>query len=209
MSQLLINNVQQKIQSQKSYQKISKHGRIILSKKGWFIRFVILSLAVLAIIINIQIALELEEPLLLYVNLLPIQAMMYLLIGWLLYKNPATGEAGNDLVSIIIPVYNQESMIELVIEAIYQSTYKNFEVLTVNDGSKDKTGKILDALVKKYPNFKVIHKKNDGKRKAVATAFFESKGKYIILIDSDSIIDKHAITEIMKTFNADPKIGAV
>lgn len=209
MSQLLTDTIQQKIQKQQSFQKISEHGKIIVSKKGWLIRFVILSLAGLAIAINVQIALDLEEPLLLYVNLLPLQAMMYIFIGWFFYKNPATGEPGDDLVSIIIPVYNQESMIELVIEAIYQSTYQNFEVLAVNDGSKDKTGKILDILVKKYPNLKVIHKKNDGKRKAVATAFYESKGKFIILIDSDSVIDKHAITEIMKTFHADPKIGAV
>ena len=159
MSQLLDDTVQQKIQGQKSYQKISEHGKIVISKKGWVIRYVIISLAGFAVAINIQIAFDLEEPILLYVNLLPLQAMMYIFIGWFFYRNPATGEPGNELVSIIIPVYNQESMIGLVIEAIYQSTYRNFEVLAVNDGSKDKTGKILDILVKKYPNLKVIHKK--------------------------------------------------
>ena len=54
---------------------------------------------------------------------------------------------------------------------------------------------------RKYSNLKIIHKKNEGKRKAVAKGLFESKGKYLVLIDSDSIVDKNAIEQIIKTFN--------
>ncbi|MEJ2271836.1 MAG: glycosyltransferase [Candidatus Bathyarchaeota archaeon] len=111
--------------------------------------------------------------------------------------------------SVIIPIFNQELLITNVIEAVFRSTYKNIEVIAVNDGSKDFTGRILDKLSDNYQKLKVIHKPNGGKRTAVATGFFASKGNYIILIDSDSIIDKYAIEEFMKTFSTDPKIGGV
>lgn len=202
-------SVQKRIQTQKSHQTVSPRGIIQISKKGWVCRLIILGFACLAVSYSIKLGIDLEEPALLYVSLLPIHGILYLIIGWFFYRNPATGKAGNELVSIIIPVYNQESMIEHVIDAIYQSTYQNFEIIAVNDGSKDKSGDILTKLTKKYPKLKVIHRKNEGKRKAVATAFYNSRGKFIILVDSDSIIDKHAITEIMKTFNGDPRVGAV
>src|SRR5690606_34465432 len=120
------------------------------------------------------------------------------------YRSPARGTVGDDLVSVVIPVFNQRGMIEIVIDAIYQSTYKNLEVVVVNDGSQDGTKEVLDKLAHKYPQLKVIHKKNEGKRKAVATGFFNSKGRYVVLIDSDSVVDKHAITEFMKAFKSDP-----
>ena len=158
---------------------------------------------------NLQQGLELKEPLVVYSTLMPLHALIVLCIGWALYKNPAKGNAGNDLVSVIIPVYNQKSMIEIVIDAIYQSTYQNIEVIAVNDGSKDGTKEVLDKIAKKYPSLKVIHKRNEGKRKAVASGFYASRSEYIVLIDSDSVVDSHAIEEFMKTFDANPKIGAV
>jgi hyaluronan synthase len=157
---------------------------------------------------NIQLGIDLGEPLLIYANLLPIHGILYLFIGWFFYRNPAKGPIGNELVSIIIPVYNQKAMIEIVIDAIYKSTYRNIEVIAINDGSTDGSKELLDKLAKKYSTLKVIHKKNEGKRKAVALAFYESKGGFIILVDSDSVIDKNAIAEIMKTFNGDSKVGA-
>lgn len=158
---------------------------------------------------NLQQGLELKDSLVVYSTLMPLHALLVLCVGWALYKNPAKGNAGNDLVSVIIPVYNQKSMIEIVLDAIYQSTYQNIEVIAVNDGSKDGTKEVLDKIVKKYPSLKVIHKKNEGKRKAVASGFYASRGEYVVLIDSDSVVDCHAIEEFMKTFDANPKIGAV
>lgn len=209
MSKQVHQDVKKRLQAVKTNQKVSERGIIKISYHQWLARFAILGLACLAVAISIQIGIELNEPALLYVSVLPIHGILYLLIGWILYRNPATGKPGNELVSVIIPVYNQESMIEMVIDAIYESTYQNIEIIAVNDGSKDSSPKILDKLAVTYPTLKVIHRKNEGKRKAVASAFFKSKGKFIILVDSDSVIDKHAITEIMKTFNGDFKVGAV
>ena len=65
-----------------------------------------------------------------------------------------------DLFSIIIPVFNQKEMIETVIDSVYASTYKNIEVIAVNDGSTDDSGRVLDSLREKFPNLKVVHKAN-------------------------------------------------
>jgi hyaluronan synthase len=199
----------QTIQNQTCGKSLSHEGRIQIKPKGWLLRISAIIALGFVILYNIQQGLELNDPLIVYSTLMPIHALFISAIGWFLYKNPARGKAGFDLVSVIIPVYNQEAMIEIVIDAIYQSTYGNIEVIAVNDGSKDRTKTILDDLVKKYPELKVIHKSNEGKRKAVAAGFYESKGKYIILIDSDSVVDKNAITEFMKTFNSNPRAGAL
>ena len=118
----------------------------------------------------------------------------------------------NSLVSVIIPIYNQKNMIRYVIDSILNSTYKNIEIIAVNDGSDDGTKELLDEFKNdgyKHSDLKIIHKVNEGKRKAVAKGFFESKGKYLVLIDSDSIVDKNAIEQIVNTFNANPEIGAL
>ena len=136
---------------------------------------------------------------------------------WIFYRNPSnsatvfpTTPAGNPLVSVIIPIYNQQEMIENVIDAISGSSYNNIEIIAVDDGSTDGTKEVLDNYKLKYPSvLKVIHKRNEGKRKAVASGFFESSGKYIVLIDSDSVIDRYAIEEFMKTFSSKPDIGAI
>jgi hyaluronan synthase len=120
-----------------------------------------------------------------------------------------------DLVSVIIPVYNQKDMIQFVIDSVLNSTYKNIEITAINDGSNDGTQELLDELKNneenkyKYSNLKIIHKENGGKRSAVAKGFFESKGRYLVLIDSDSIVDKHAIEHIVNTFNTNPELGAL
>ena len=203
------NNFLQKIQNEKTGQKISERGRIETTRRAWVLRIATLSGISLMITYNLQQGLELNDPLIVYSTLMPLHALIVLCVGWVLYRNPAKGKAGNQLVSVIVPVYNQKSMIEIVIDAIYQSTYQNIEVIAVNDGSKDGTMEILDNIAKKYPSLKVIHKKNEGKRKAVAAGFYLSKGDYLVLIDSDSVIDCHAIEEFMKTFDANPKVGAV
>lgn len=202
-------NNQTNIQIQRCGQRFLPSGRYQISKKAWAVRLVILFFIAYIGVNNLMQGLELGDSLVIYSTIMPIHALLVLCIGWFFYKNPAKGKVGNELVSVIIPVYNQKSMVRFVIEAIYQSTYQNLEVIAVNDGSKDGTKEILDELAKKYPSLKVIHKKNEGKRKAVAAGFYSSTGRYIALIDSDSIVDNRAITEIMKTFNANPQIGAI
>lgn len=202
-------NPQTTVQFEAATQKIGRNHRISTKKKAWIVRFTAIALITYVIIFNLQQGLELHDSLVVYSTLMPIHALLIMMVGWFFYRNPATGKSGNELVSVIVPVFNQKAMIEIVIDAIFRSNYRNIEVIAVNDGSKDGSKEILDELKKKYPRLSVIHKKNEGKRKAVATGFNSSKGRYIVLIDSDSVVDKKAITEIMKAFNANPRTGAL
>jgi hyaluronan synthase len=209
-----LNRAQGKIQSpnnnlRNSTPKISISGRIQISKKGWAVRIAIVVVTVLFLTPRFYRGIELNDPFIIYATLMPIITILFLVGAWCWYRNPAKGKAGNDLVSVIIPIYNQKDMIEIVIDAIYRSTYKNIEVIAINDGSNDGTKEILDNLTKKYPTLQVIHQKRAGKRKASATGFYASKGRYLVHIDSDSVIDEQGITEFMKAFNANPKVGAV
>mgnify|MGYP000096275461 CR=1 FL=1 len=63
------------------------------------------------------------------------------------------------LVSVIIPAYNIEDYIGRCLDSIISQTYKNLEIIVVDDGSRDRTGEILDDYVKKDPRMKVVHKK--------------------------------------------------
>ena len=190
-------------------QKISHDGRIVVSKKAWLTRILTISGLVLIMCYNLNQGMALGDPLVVYSTLMPFHTLIVFTVGWLLFRNKTTGEPGNELVSVIIPVYNQESMIEEVVDAIYRSTYTHIEVIVVNDGSKDGTGDVLDYLAFKYPGLRVINKENGGKRTAVAAGFYASKGRFVVIIDSDSIIGENAIREFMKTFHGNPKVGGV
>lgn len=190
-------------------QIIDDDGKIQIPRWGWGIRITIV-ISLLAVFTHVIIqAVQLGDPFMIHSVSASVLSILVLVLAWNFYRNPANGELGNALVSVVIPIYNQASMIRLVIDSIYNSSYKNLEVIAVNDGSSDGTKEILDDISKKYPTLKIIHKKNEGKRKAVGTGFTNSKGTYIINIDSDSIIDTIAIEEFVKTFEKDKKIGSV
>lgn len=190
-------------------QRISKSGRILVSRKAWTLRAGMLAGLILFMVFNVSLALSIGDPLIVYSTLMPIHAVIVLATGWVFFKNKATGKPTGDLVSVIIPVYNQENLIEKVVKAISASSYRNLEMVAVNDGSKDKTRQVLDKLATTNPKLKVIHKPNGGKRTAVASGFNAAKGNYVVLIDSDSIVDKYAIEEFMKVFSANPKVGGI
>ncbi len=190
-------------------QHISSSGRISVSKKAWVCRITLLSIIIALMIYNVQMSLIIGDPVIVYSTLMPLHAIIVFSVGWFFFKSKSTGKLTGELVSIIIPVYNQEKLIKKVIDGVFKSTYTNIEVIAVNDGSKDNTADILHALEKKYSELKVIHKPNGGKRTAVATGFYAAKGNYLVLIDSDSLVDKHAIEEFMSAFSANPEVGGI
>lgn len=192
-----------------SLQKVAESGRIKVSKGAWVFRFLVIFALLAFVAYMVKRGIDTSDPFILAGIIFPIHAINALVIGWIFFKSPATGKLGNDLVTVIIPVYNQHGMIETVINAVFRSTYRNLEVVAINDGSKDGTKEILDKLAAKYPKLKVIHKKNEGKRKAIASAYYNSKGTFLVFIDSDSVVDENAITELVKAFKGDPRVGAV
>ena len=91
-------------------------------------------------------------------------------------------------ISIIIPVYNVEKYLKYTLDSVIKQNTSNFEVILIDDGSKDNSGKICDEYRKKYDFIKVIHKKNEGVSIARNTGLKEAKGKYIMFLDSDDLL---------------------
>ena len=100
-----------------------------------------------------------------------------------------------DLVSVIVPVYNVESYIDICIQSILKQTYENFELILVDDGSTDKSGVICDNY-SSIKNVKVIHKVNGGLSDARNTGIGYANGKYICFIDSDDYVNKEFIATL-------------
>lgn len=100
----------------------------------------------------------------------------------------------NIKVSIIIPVYNCEKYISRCIDSILNQTYKNIEIIAINDGSKDNTKEILNNYAKKYPNIiKHIEQENKGIAKTRNYGIKIATGDYIAFIDNDDYLDKDYI----------------
>lgn len=100
----------------------------------------------------------------------------------------------NIKVSIIIPVYNCEKYISRCIDSILNQTYKNIEIIAINDGSKDNTKEILNNYAKKYPNIiKHIEQENKGIAKTRNYGIKIATGDYITFIDNDDYLDRDYI----------------
>lgn len=97
------------------------------------------------------------------------------------------------MVSIIIPVYNSEKYLEDCLNSVINQTYKDFEVLLIDDGSTDRSGKICDYYSQKDKRFKVFHRKNKGVSAARNFALEIAQGEYIAFIDSDDVVNEHFI----------------
>lgn len=93
-------------------------------------------------------------------------------------------------ISIIVPVYNVEKYIEKCILSIINQTFNNFELILINDGSKDKSGEICDYYKKKDNRITVIHKSNTGVSNSRNEGLKIAKGKYIMFIDPDDYVEK-------------------
>ena len=105
-------------------------------------------------------------------------------------------------VSVLIPAYNEEDSVEGTVRAVLNSDYKNIlEIIVINDGSTDNTGKIAEALAKKYKIIKVLNKKNSGKADSLNQALRIAKGELIIVLDSDSYILPDAIGKMIGYFD--------
>lgn len=94
----------------------------------------------------------------------------------------------NDLISIVVPIYNVQDYLERCIQSIISQTYKNIEIILVDDGSNDNSGKICDEYLRKDERIKVIHKENGGLSDARNVGKENAKGTYIAFIDSDDYI---------------------
>ena len=96
----------------------------------------------------------------------------------------------SDLITIIIPVYNVEKYLERCIDSVIEQTYKNLEIILVDDGSTDSSGKLCDEFAKKDTRIKVIHKTNGGLSDARNKGLEIATGEYIAFADSDDYLEE-------------------
>lgn len=104
----------------------------------------------------------------------------------------------NKLLSIIVPVYKAESYLSKCIDSILSQTYKNLEIILVDDGSPDKCPEICDDYASKDDRIIVIHKQNGGVASARNYGLLEAKGLYIGFVDSDDFIEKDMYESLVK-----------
>lgn len=94
------------------------------------------------------------------------------------------------MISVVVPVYNIEKFIGRCIDSILAQTYRDYEIIIIDDGSTDESAQICDLYADNYNNIKVIHKKNGGLSSARNEGIRIASGQYICFIDSDDCISK-------------------
>lgn len=109
-------------------------------------------------------------------------------------------------ISIIIPAYNIESYLPRTLESVLEQTYTNLEIIVVDDGSKDSTGKVIDEYAQKDSRIRAIHQKNGGVTSARMRGVEESSGEWIGFVDGDDFIDVDMYERLLANaikYNAD------
>lgn len=102
------------------------------------------------------------------------------------------------IISIIVPIYNVGKYLPKCIESILNQTFKNFELILVNDGSTDNSGVVCDDYEKKDTRIKIIHKSNGGVSSARNAGLYVAKGEYIGFVDPDDYIDKNMYEKLYR-----------
>lgn len=111
-----------------------------------------------------------------------------------------------DKISVIIPVYNIEHFILPCLESVAAQTYKNLEIVVVDDGSTDGTSELVDIFAENDDRFRVIHKKNEGVTSARVCGALEAEGDWIGFVDGDDVIDPDMYERLLAnahTYKAD------
>lgn len=109
-------------------------------------------------------------------------------------------------VSIILTTYNRKKYLPRAINSILIQTYKNYEVIIVDDGSEDDSEKIIFTYLKKYTNFKYIRHSNRKNPLSVNSGFLLSTGKYITLLDSDDEYHKNHLKQRVEFMKKNSKV---
>ena len=109
----------------------------------------------------------------------------------------------NVLFSIVIPAYQVEKYIEECLMSIITQEFDNYEIVIVNDGSRDLTPEICEAYQKKYKHIKVVHQENKGLSEARNTGIRNSEGEYIIFVDGDDKIAPHSLKYLKEVLERD------
>lgn len=136
----------------------------------------------------------------------------YFLIILLDNKNDMKDKKNKKLpmVTVVVPAYNEEKTLAATLDSLINLDYPNdkYEVIIVDDGSKDKTWKIASEYAKTHKNIRAFHTKNGGKGRALNFAIKKAKGEFVGALDADSFVDSKALKAIVSRFD-DPNTMSV
>ena len=116
----------------------------------------------------------------------------------------------SDKISIIVPVYKVEQYLDRCVNSLVNQTYKNIEIILVDDGSPDNCPQMCDDFARKDSRIRVIHKKNGGLSDARNTGLRMATGEYVMYVDSDDYIENNSCERLIEDINTniDIVIGA-
>ena len=103
----------------------------------------------------------------------------------------------NPLISVIVPVYNVAEYLSRCVDSILAQSYGNLQIILVNDGSSDDSGRICEEYAKKDTRIQVIHQKNGGLSSARNAGLDVSSGQYVGFVDSDDWIEPEMYEEML------------
>jgi poly-beta-1,6-N-acetyl-D-glucosamine synthase len=113
-------------------------------------------------------------------------------------------------VSVLIPCFNEEENAEETITHALALDYPELEVIAINDGSRDRTGEVLERLAARHPRLRVIHlAENQGKAVALRTGALLARHEILVCIDGDALLDRHAAHWLVGHFVRHPGVAAV
>ena len=108
------------------------------------------------------------------------------------------------LVSVIVPAYNAERYLDRCLKSLVDQTYRNLEIIVVDDGSRDSTSSMCDAWAQKDGRIRVVHKQNGGLSSARNAGMKIARGKYIGFVDSDDYVDSDMFGDMVEALEAHP-----
>jgi biofilm PGA synthesis N-glycosyltransferase PgaC len=113
-------------------------------------------------------------------------------------------------VSILVPCFNEEDGAEETFAALERIDYPDYEILAINDGSRDRTREVLDRLERRIPRLRVVHlATNQGKSTALNVGALAARHEILVCIDGDALLDPNALTWFVRRFQSDGSLGAL
>lgn len=107
------------------------------------------------------------------------------------------------MISVVVPIYNQEQYLKKSIESLLRQSYTDFEIVAVNDGSTDKSIDILEDFAQKYSQIRVVNKVNGGLIDAIAEGINNSVGEFVAFMDPDDYIGENYLQELLDIMSDD------
>ena len=189
-----------------------------VEKSKWIARVLMVMAVGCVLAAKVYFTISLVDPFVgIYSLLTSFVLLCILALSYFKYKDPYLSAKNVDvsngpLISIVVPAKNEEKNIRNCVQSCLNQTYKNKEIIVVNDGSTDKTGEVLDEMRKenRTSNFRILHlSKSVGKKRAIEAASEIARGEIYAFMDSDCDMAFDAVEKATKIFHNDRKLGAL